>query len=84
MEFSFIFSYPCMVEKIIFWSQILEVDILMDLHILRYLEHENHILSSWSLSLYMCVCVCVCLSDTRISQKQIIAELKKWCSMSVL
>ena len=42
-----------MVEKIIFWSQILEVDILMDLHILRSSKSENDIFSGWSE--YVCV-----------------------------
>ena len=30
---------------------------LMDLHVLRSPESENHIFSVWSV--YMCVCVCV-------------------------
>ena len=31
----FIFSSQCMVEKVLFWDQIFEKKILMDLHILR-------------------------------------------------
>ena len=53
------------VEKALFWGQIFEMEILMDLHVLRTPESENHIFSVWS----VCVCVgmCVCLSVCQLS-----------------
>ena len=42
-------------ESIVF-GQIFEMEILMNLHILRSPESEKHIFSVWSL----CVCVSVC------------------------
>ena len=39
----FIISDTHMVEKVLFLSQIFEKDILMDLHVLRSRESENHI-----------------------------------------
>ena len=46
-----------MEEKVLFWGQIFEMEILMDLHILSSSEYENHVFSAWS----VCVCVvCVC------------------------
>ena len=47
------FSYPYKVKKVMFWSRIFEMEILMDLHVLRSPESENHIFSKWS------VCICV-------------------------
>ena len=43
------------IEKVLFWGQIFEVEILNDLHVLRSLESENHIFSGCS------VCARVCL-----------------------
>ena len=71
-----------------FLSQIFEMEILMDLDILRLPEFENHIFSVWSVCMSVCVrvsvcpciCVsvceslCVCLSVISITQKQITAE----------
>ena len=49
----FTFSY-LLTEKVLFWGQISEMEILMELHVLRSPESENHIFSVW------CVCMCVC------------------------
>ena len=45
----FTFSYPCMVEKILFWSQIFEIEFLVELHTLISPESENCIFrkGSW-------------------------------------
>ena len=51
MLFFLTFSYTYMVEKI-FSGQIFEMLILMDLHPLRSLESENHILG---VELYVCL-----------------------------
>ena len=56
-----------MVEKILFFCQIFESEILMDLHVLRSPESENPVFSGWSVS-------CVYLPDISIIQKQSIAE----------
>ena len=37
-------------------GQIFKVEILMDLHVLRAPESENHILKGWFVYQYMCVC----------------------------
>ena len=71
----FTFSYPWMVEKVSFWSQIFEMMISMDLHVLNL-----KIIMQFSLSLSLSLCVCVCVSVSvsmpvsRITPKQIIAE----------
>ena len=57
-----------MVEKVLFLSQIFEMEILMDLHFMRASESENHIFSIWS------VCMCFCVFVVSITQKQITAE----------
>ena len=68
-----------------FLGQIFEMEILLDLHVLRSPESENHIFSVWpvcivSLCVSMCVPVslslslCVCVSVISITQKQITAE----------
>ena len=49
------------VEKVLFLSQIFEVEILMDLHVVRSPESENHIFSVWSVCMCVCLCVCVCV-----------------------
>ena len=43
-----------MVEKVLFWGQISEVEILMDLHIMRSTESEIHIFSGCSVRMYVC------------------------------
>ena len=50
-----LFLTHVMVEKELFLGQIFELEILMDSHVLRSPESENHIFSKWS------VCVCVCM-----------------------
>ena len=60
--FFFIFSY-LQVEKVLFLVQIFEVEILMDLHVLRSSESEKHIFSKWSVCMCVCLIVCVCVSD---------------------
>ena len=49
-----------------FLGQIFEVEILMDLHVLRSPESEKHIFSKWS--------ACVCVTFISITQKQNTAE----------
>ena len=44
--FTFIYSY--MIEEILFSDQILKVEILMDLHVYRTFEYEDHTFSNWS------------------------------------
>ena len=46
MIFNFLLQ-ECMAEKELFWGQIFEMEILMDLHVLRSPESENHIFSGW-------------------------------------
>ena len=54
-----------MVEKKYFLVQILRIKILMYLHVLGFIELENHVFSGWSayvcilatVSMYMCVSV---------------------------
>ena len=50
----FTFSYPY--KKVLLWDQIFEMEILMDLHVLRTSELKNYTFSGWS------VCICVRLS----------------------
>ena len=66
-SFLFYFLLPINRESIVL-GQIFEQEILMDLHVLRYLESENHIFSVCS------VCMCVRVSLISITQKQIAAE----------
>ena len=49
-----------------FMGQIFEMEILMELHVLRSPESKNHIFSKWS--------VCAYVSVISITQKQNIAE----------
>ena len=63
-----------MIEKVLFLGEIFEMEILMDLHVMRAPESENHILSIWS------VCMCICVSVISITQKQITAEHQIWYS----
>ena len=37
-----------MITKIIFWGEIFEMAILMDVFVLRFPETENHIFRRWS------------------------------------
>ena len=65
LEITFIiFSYPCVVEKVVFWDKIFKMEIFMDLHVFRFPESENHTFSCW----IVCMCVCPCY---RITPKQI-------------
>ena len=43
----FTFSYPNIVEKVLFKSQICVMQILMDLHVLRSSKSENHTFDNW-------------------------------------
>ena len=52
------FFLPISIESIVL-SQIFEVEILMDLHVLKSPESENHIFSTWSVCMRVCVCACV-------------------------
>ena len=56
------FYYPYMVEKVLILSQILKMEILIDLHVLRSPESENRIFA-----------VGLCVSLISITQKQAIA-----------
>ena len=47
-------SYKCMVAKVLFLGQIFEIDILIDLHVLRSLESKNQIFIGWSVCLTTC------------------------------
>ena len=68
LSFFFIFSYPCMVENVLIWDQNSEIEILIDLLVLRYLEFGNNILR------LIFLCVCVCVPYIRTTQKQIMEE----------
>ena len=46
-----------MVEKVLFLGHIFEMEILMDLHIMRSPESTNHVCSISSVCMYVCVCV---------------------------
>ena len=54
-----------MVEKVFFLGQILELEILMDLYVIRSPEYNEHIFIIWS------VCMCVYVSLISITQKEI-------------
>ena len=56
--FAFSLSPTLISRESIVLGQIFEVDILMDLNVLRLPETENHIFSGWSV--YTCVCLCIC------------------------
>ena len=49
----FTFSDPCVMEKVLCWSQIFDMEIFMKLRLLKSHEFENNIFSNWS----MCTCV---------------------------
>ena len=57
------------VEKVLFWGQIFEMEILMNLCVLRSHESENHILNDGSVCMCVCVCVCVCLLSAYLKIK---------------
>ena len=42
------FLLSCVVVKVQFFNQILEVDALMDLQVFNFPESENHVFSGWS------------------------------------
>ena len=48
----------CTVGKVLFWGQIFKISILMDFHVLRFPEFENHNFKG------SCLSVCVCLLST--------------------
>ena len=54
-------TFYVMVEKVLFFGQIFEMEILVDLHVMRIPESEKHIFSFWSVCVCVCVCLCVCL-----------------------
>ena len=60
-------------QKVLIWSQIFEIKILMDLRVLRSAESQNHKFSRL-VSLSLSACVRVCLSVTNIIQEQTTAE----------
>ena len=45
-----------MIEKVSFFSQIFETEILMDFYALRAPDSDNHIFSGW----FVCLCLCIC------------------------
>ena len=53
-----------MVDKALFLGQIFEMEILMDLHVMRAVESKNHIFSVCSVCMFvsLCVCLCACVS----------------------
>ena len=51
-----LFLTHVVVEKVLFLSQIFEMKLLTDSHVMRSPESKNRIFSIWS------VCLCVCLS----------------------
>ena len=44
-----------MAERVLFWGQISEMEILMDVHFLRSPESEDHIFKAWSVCVYVCL-----------------------------
>ena len=48
-----------MIEKVLFWSKVLEIEFLIKHHVLRFPESKNHIFSGWS----------VCLSANLLSEQ---------------
>ena len=52
----FTFFYPYILEKVLFLVQIFETEILMDLHILRSPESEDHIFSGCAMRVSVCAC----------------------------
>ena len=60
----FTFSYPCNGRGSIIFVLIFKIEILMDLHVVKSPESENHIFNAWS----------VCVSVISITQKQITAK----------
>ena len=47
-QFLIILIYLCTTENALFWGQIFEMEILMDLHFFRSSEFKNHIVKGWS------------------------------------
>ena len=66
-----------MVETVFLWGKIFELDILIDLHVMRSPKYKNHIISASS------VCVCVCVPVIRKTERQIKEEYKIWHSTFV-
>ena len=59
-----------MVEKVLLLDQIFELEILIDLHVMRSPESENNIFSIWS------VCVCACVRYQHYSKKNYSRNMK--------
>ena len=57
------FSDIFLAEEALFWGQIFETDIVMDLYFLRSPESKNHILSGGS------GCQCACLLSVELKNK---------------
>ena len=64
------FSYPYMVQKVLLLVHNFEMEILMDLQVLRSQKPENHIFSGWS----VCVCLRMPVTSLKKLKKQIISE----------
>ena len=89
ISYYFLF-YPYMVEKILFCSQIFEIEILINLHVLSSSESENHIFNDWSvvrvsMCFYLreCVFVSICVSVISITQNKSQQKFQIWCSTIV-
>ena len=50
--FFFTISYPCMIEKVLALGEIFEVEILIDLHSLKFPHSKNHTFSFFQILLY--------------------------------
>ena len=48
MSSIFIFSYPSIVRKVLFWGEIFQMEVSMNLHVLKSPESVNYIFSDWS------------------------------------
>ena len=59
IESLFLFSLTHICE--LFSGYTFEMEILIDLQVLRSPESENNIFSVWSVCMCACVCVCVCV-----------------------
>ena len=46
------FSYPYRVEKVLYLGEVFEMEILMDKHVLRFLESKKYIFSDWCMHSY--------------------------------
>ena len=67
MPFDFYFLLPISRESIVL-GQTFEMEILMDLHVLRSPESENHIFNCW-IYVHACVYICMHLSTWLFEKK---------------